>query len=161
METVELKAKNNHTESHITVHRVLARSYSFFLFLFMLGVLLEFIFPIKIFKDDLILQIGLIILMLASLLIFWAQNTSRNIAQHNITKETFLGGPYSFTRSPTHWGLFFLILGFGIMSNSFFIILFVIVSMIVAKLVFLKQEEAILANKYGAPYIEYKKLVRI
>lgn len=59
-----------------------------------------------------------------------------------------------------HWGLFILMLGFGILINAIFVILFSIVSFVVAKFIFLKKEENILAGKYGAPYMEYKKSVK-
>jgi protein-S-isoprenylcysteine O-methyltransferase Ste14 len=52
-------------------------------------------------------------------------------------------------------------LGFGIMANTLFIIIFSIFSFFITKFIFLKKEENILAEKYGAPYLEYKKIVRI
>ena len=161
MQTEDKIIKNKNKSFQDTVHHVLARSYSSYLLFFIIGVLLEFVFPIHIFKGEEVVEIGIMILIFASILILWAQNTSRHLNQENITKETFLGGPYSFTRSPTHWGLFFLIFGFGIMMNSLFIILFAIISIFVAKLFFLRREEKLLADKYGNPYMEYKKIVRI
>ena len=51
-------------------------------------------------------------------------------------------------------------LGFGIMADTFFVILFALISFVVAKYVFIKRQEELLAEKYGAPYLEYKKMVR-
>ena len=78
-----------------------------------------------------------------------------------MTKETFCQGPYCYTRTPTHWGLFFLVLGFGILVNAFFVVVTTIVSFIVSKFIFLRRGEAILAKKYGTPYLEYKKQVKL
>jgi len=97
---------------------------------------------------------------LGTLLIFWAQNTSRNLNTQNLTKETFSKGPYRFTSTPTNFGLFFLMLGFGMVANSFFIIVFSCVAFLIARFIFLEQEEKTLAEKYGAPYLEYKKMVK-
>ncbi|MEJ0001736.1 MAG: methyltransferase [bacterium] len=155
------EAAQHHTGLHNTVHHVLARSYSFYFLFFIIGVVLDAFFPLPVFRGEAHVQIGIILLMLSSLLILWAQNTSRNLKKHTVSKETFLGGPYSFTRSPTHWGLFFLTLGFGIMANSFLIMLFTLISLAITRAVFLKREEEILEAKYGAPYLEYKKMVRI
>ncbi|MBP9711619.1 MAG: hypothetical protein KBD55_01120 [Candidatus Pacebacteria bacterium] len=143
------------------VHRVLASSYTVYLVLFLAGVILDIIYQIKIFINPNIGIIGTVFLAFATLLIVWAQNTSRNLDTKNISKETFCKGPYCFTRSPTHWGLFILMLGFGIIANAFFVVLFTMISFIVTKIVFLKKEEQMLANKYGNPYREYKKAVRL
>jgi protein-S-isoprenylcysteine O-methyltransferase Ste14 len=78
----------------------------------------------------------------------------------NLTKETFSKGPYRFTSTPTNFGLFFLILGFGMVANSFFVIVCSCIAFLIARFVFLEQEEKVLAEKYGAPYLEYKKIVK-
>ncbi|KKP64099.1 MAG: hypothetical protein UR62_C0020G0001, partial [Candidatus Nomurabacteria bacterium GW2011_GWF2_35_12] len=68
---------------------------------------------------------------------------------------------YCYTRSPTHFGLFLLMLGFGIITNALFIIIFSVISFIITKFVFIRKEEKILAEKYGIPYLEYKKSVKL
>jgi protein-S-isoprenylcysteine O-methyltransferase Ste14 len=144
-----------------SVHHVLAHSYSFYFFVLILAVFLDLIFPIKVFSDSVMAPIGFVLLVLASLLILWAQRTSRDLRKiENITKQSFCRGPYCYTRSPTHWGLFVLMLGFGFIVNALFVILFTLISLVVTKLVFLKKEEAILVDKYGASYVEYKKSVK-
>ncbi len=142
------------------VHIVLANSYSVFFLLFLVGVFLDLIFNIKILNFSFMLPIGMVLIFLATLLILWAQKTSRNLKIENLTKGTFCKGPYCFTRSPTHWGLFFLMFGFGIMINAVFVIIFSIISLIFGKFVFLKREETILEKKYGTPYMEYRKSVK-
>ena len=149
-------------KSKRTVHHVLAHSYSFYFLFFLLGVFLNLFFPIRIFNNSIMVPVGVLLLIMASLLILWAQKTSRDFRkEENINKETFCRGPYCYTRSPTHWGLFLLMLGFGVIINAVFIILFTIISFVITKLVFLKKEESILADKYGAPYLEYKKSVKL
>ena len=154
---MEISNKHIHKE---TVHEVLAHSYSIYFILLLVGVYLDFIFQFKIFSDSIMIPIGAGILILSSALILWAQKTTRNLQKDIISKETFCHGPYCYTRSPTHWGLFFLMLGFGIIMNAFFVILFTLVAFIISKFVFLKKEEKILTEKYGTPYLEYKKSVK-
>jgi protein-S-isoprenylcysteine O-methyltransferase Ste14 len=105
---------------------------------------------------------GAAIIVLATLLILWAQGTNRDLdlKKENIRKENFCRGPYCYTRSPTHWGLFCLMLGFGIMVNAPFVILFTLLALLMTKFIFLNKEEAILEQKYGAPYKEYKQAVK-
>ena len=149
----ENPSKNN-------VHKVLVHSYSAYFLFFLAGVFLDLIFNIKVFTNLIVVPIGFMLLILGTLLVFWAQKSSRNLKIENITKETFQGGPYRFTRTPTNLGLFLLMLGFGMTANALFVILFSFVSFVVAKFIFLEKEEKILASKYGAPYLEYKSAVK-
>ncbi len=152
-----------HHDFHIghNVHRVLAHSYIFYLILFLVGVALDLAFKPKIFSNPNIAIIGGVFLVLASALIFWAQSTSRNLDVKNVSKETFCKGPYCYTRTPTHWGLFILMLGFGILTNALFVIITTLISFFVTKTVFLRKQENMLEYKYGAPYAEYRRSVRL
>ena len=142
------------------VHKVLIHSYSSFFFFFIIGVYLDLVFNLKVFESRLVEPMGFIFLILGTLLVFWAQKTSRNFKKEGISKEDFARGPYRFNRSPTNLGLFFLVLGFGLIANAFFVILSSLISFIVAKFIFLRKEEKILSEKYGDAYLKYKKSVR-
>ncbi len=143
------------------VHKVLAHSYTMYFILFLVGVILDMIFRFKIFTSSFMLPVGFSVLIFATSLILWAQMTSRNLKTENVSKETFCKGPYCYTRSPTHWGLFFLMLGFGIIANAFFVILTTLFSFFISRFIFLEKEEKILTDKYGTPYLEYKKSVKL
>lgn len=146
--------------SHL-VHSVLAHSYLVYFLLLFVGVGLDLIFPIRIFHNGIMIFVGFIFLILATFLVIWAQHSSKKFDPKNVSKEAFCRGPYCYTRTPTHWGLFFLVLGFGFIMNAFFIITLTIISFIITKLFFLKKQESILADKYGKHYEEYKKSVKI
>jgi protein-S-isoprenylcysteine O-methyltransferase Ste14 len=153
-------SENEANEYKDKVHWVLSYSYTFYLVLFLVGVFLDSIFKKKVWASPLVAPIGLLFLLLATLLVYWAQKTSRNLKKETLTKETFSKGPYAFTRNPTHWGLFLLTLGFGLTINALFIVLASVISFLVTKTVFLKKEEKILERKYGEPYRAYKKAVK-
>jgi protein-S-isoprenylcysteine O-methyltransferase Ste14 len=142
------------------VHRVLAYSYSVFFALFLLGVCLDLIFNFKVSNNPLMAPVGIFFLILGTLLVTWAQKISRSLNKENISKETFFHGPYKYTRSPTHWGLFLLMLGLGMTLNAFFVILFSLLSFVFSKFTFLAKQEKLLEEKYGSPYREYKNLVK-
>lgn len=148
-----------HPQKH-SVHKVLAHSYSMYFILFLISITLDIVFKMKVFTSPIMMPIGIVLLILGSILIFWAQYTSNHFKKDNITKETFCRGPYCYTRTPTNFGLLFLILGFGIVINAFFVIIFSFISFVIGKFVFLDKEEKILADKYGSPYLEYKKSVK-
>lgn len=144
-----------------SVHKVLAHSYATYFLFLLIGVTLDLVFKLKIFSGIATISWGYVFLVAGTFLIFWAQKTSRNLKKENINKETFSHGPYKYTRSPTHWGLFFLMLGFGMVANAVFVVVTSFISFIFTKLTFLNKEEKILADKYGLPYLEYKRSVKI
>ena len=143
------------------VHRILAHSYFLYFFSFLAGVLLDLVFKIKIVSSEVLAPLGALMLILATALIFWAQYTSRTMHRDGVTKETFYRGPYAYTRSPTHLGLYMLLLGFGFISNGLFVVILTTVASLVTKFVFLRQEEKELEARYGAHYAEYKKSVKL
>ncbi len=142
------------------VHHILAHSYMFYFIAFIVGLFFDYIFPLKIFENNSTVLLGSLVSILGTILVLWAQKSSKTFDKNNITKNSFCNGPYRFTRNPTHWGLFFLIVGFSFIMNSLFIFFFTIVSFVITKSFFLKRQERVLEHKYGAPYMEYKKSVR-
>ncbi len=143
------------------VHRILVHSYTIYFVLLLIGVYLDFTFPLEIFSNSIAVPAGVGLLVLATFLILWAQKSSLDMKAEHVTKETFCKGPYCYTRHPTHWGLFFLMLGFGIIANAVFVILFTFIAFLVTRSVFLPQQETALEHKYGAPYLEYKQSVEL
>lgn len=152
-------SEKTHLEKE-SVHKILAHSYFLYLFFLVIGIFLDFFYKVKVFSSPLMSFLGLLFLIFGTILILWAQNTSRSLKTEIVTRDTFTRGPYLYTRSPTHIGLAFLMLGFGLINNSFFVVLLAFVSFIVSKLTFLNKEEKVLVSKYGTPYVEYKKSVR-
>ena len=142
------------------VHHVLAHSYLFYFVLFLFALLVNFVFPVKLFSSFNGSYFSMSPLILGTLIILWAQMSSHKLQKENMTIETFLGGPYRYTRIPTHLGLFLLMVGLGLAVNSLFIFLFAFVFLVITKLTFIRKEENILTEKYGEPYLEYKKIVK-
>jgi protein-S-isoprenylcysteine O-methyltransferase Ste14 len=136
---------------------------------FLVGIFLDYVFPykIKFFTNQIVIFFGLISVVLGPVIIFWAQRVSRNFkavkGSNNIgiDKGTFSQGPYFYTKSPTNWGIFLLILGFSVLSNTIFVFGLAILSFLFSHHFFLREQESILAEKYGASYIEYKKSVKL
>lgn len=152
---------SKHKNKHHKVHHFLAYSYFIYLFVLILGVLLDMLFPIKIFHDSIMIFVGFILLILSSFLIVWAQKSSVDLfTKENVNKEHFCRGPYCYTRTPTHYGLFLAVLGFGFIINSFFVILLTVASFLFTKITFVKKQEQELEKKFGEAYREYKKIVK-
>jgi protein-S-isoprenylcysteine O-methyltransferase Ste14 len=157
----EQKEMNNPRVSK--VHSVLAYSYLVFLFSVILGVIFDIFIKNKIFSDIIYQQIGFFMLVISSIIIYWAQSTSSNYAKNinkDKTRSQFEYGPYRYLRSPTHFGLFIMTLGLSLIINSLFSVLFTLIAYIISKFFFLKKEEEILEDKYGEVYTEYKEKVK-
>jgi protein-S-isoprenylcysteine O-methyltransferase Ste14 len=153
--------KNDHPKGHNgTVHFVLIHSYLIFLFAVILGVFFDTFLQKKIFSHAIYANIGLLMLVISSIIIYWAQTTSANYKERKKRKESdslFEHGPYRYLRSPTHFGLFIMTLGLALIINSLFSVIFTIIAYLISKLFFLRKEEKILEDKYGESYLEYKK----
>ncbi len=150
---------NNNTHKH-KVRRTFVHSHSIYFLLFLAGVSLDLIFKLPIFSGSKMVPVGFGFLFLGTCLIVWAEKTSHNFKDGNISKENFCNGPYCYTRNPTHLGLFLSIVGFGFISNSLFIVLSALISFFIEKFIFQDKAEKILEEKYGAPYLEYKKSIK-
>lgn len=160
MDSQSENTANKMSQKH-GVHKVLARSYSVYFVLLLAGVCLDLIFGFKIFSDSFMVPVGFFFLIIASMIIIWAQKAGHAFKKVSEKKtEHFHFGPYRYTRIPTHLGLFLLILSFGFIANSFFVILATIISFLFSKFIFVKKYEKILEEKYGEAYKEYKKLVK-
>lgn len=144
-------------------HFVLVHSYIIFLFAVILGALFDLLLKKKIFSNEIYQYIGFFMLIFSSIIIYWAQRTSSNYKKRigeDSSRSHFEYGPYRYLRNPTHFGLFVMTLGFSLIINSLFSVIFTIISYIIAKFFFLKKEEKILERKYGEIYSEYKKKVK-
>lgn len=149
-----------------TIHHVLARSYFAYLLGIVGGVLLNSLVPLPYHLDH-GRTIGLVGMMLGTLVILWAQGTSRRSRSARSAPsedEAFMAlkrGPYRFFRSPTHIGLFLLSLSLGMMLYSFWMVLIACGLFLFTRYTFVKKEEGMLLERYGNAYARYKKSVCI
>ena len=141
------------------IHLTLSYSYTVFLVAVVIGAIFHSVFNFQIITNPVNPYVGFILIILGSLLIYWAQNSTKANSKwvgKTITEDYFKSGPYKYSRSPTHFGLFIMTLGLGLLFSSFFVILFVTLAYIFTKIFFLKKEETILEKKYGQVYTDYK-----
>ena len=151
-----------HQHKKTSIHAVLAHSYIFYFASLLIGIFMDLVLPLRLFSHPAWAPLGAALIFFSSMLLLWTHSVSRKfkaLRRQNTKTEIFLQGPYRYSRIPTHLGLSFLLIGFGLVVNAPFIILTTIISFIVSKVVFIKQEETILERKYGLPYLEYKKFV--
>ena len=156
------EAGNEHTPvKRAEVHFVLAHSYTVYFFGFIFAVLFDTIFPMDILSLPFFAYLGLTLILLAPALILWAQGSSKKLRQkRDFVESDFRRGPYAFSRNPTHLGLALMLAGFGLLMNSFFVVVISLAAFAATKIFFLKKEEKLLAERYGEPYLAYKSRVK-
>lgn len=144
------------------VHIILSHSYTVFMLAVVFGLILDVVTRVYIFNNPLYQYIGLVCIVLGSAIIYWAQSTS-NYTKEEMEKghsaRNFERGPYKFSRNPTHIGLSVMTLGLALILNSIFSVILTIIASIITKRIFLRKEEHLLEEKYGTPYLDYKKKV--
>lgn len=130
-----------------------------------LGVLLDIFFPMRFMAEPLNQFIGLGLVIIATLVIYSAEKHGAEYSHKRKLKnvervDDFSSGPYKYTRNPKYLGLSFLLIGLGLILNTPFIIGTSILSGIIVNIYFLGKEEALLLERHGELYKEYKSKVR-
>lgn len=151
-------------QSGLKVHQILAHSYLVYLTAVIFGFIANLVYPDK-FWFPMIEEVGFLMILIGTAIVYWAQSsaqrgTSTRNADHQICMADFCVGPYKITRSPTHYGLFFMALGLSILYMSTFMVVGSIIAFCITRFIFIPAEERQLAQKYGEPYLAYKRVVR-
>ncbi len=150
--------------SGLKVHQILAHSYLVYFTAVIIGFIANLVHPSN-FSFPLLQEAGLLLIVGGTILAYWAQHsaergTALRNAQPQICFADFCVGPYKVTRSPTHYGLFFMALGLSVLYASTWMVVGSIIAFCITRFLFIPAEERQLVQKYGQPYVEYKRHVR-
>ncbi len=97
-------------------------------------------------------------LMAAAIGLF--RSTGQDPAPWESSPELIATGIYKFTRNPMYLGMGLMQGGLGILFAELWSLLLVPVTWSVIYLIAIRHEAADLAEKFGEPYLDYKKQVR-
>lgn len=127
------------------------------------GVLMHPLLKTNLISKNLT-YLGIFFMLAGPILISFAQRASAKFKKiHNMREvgvRDFMYGPYAFMQSPTHMGIFLLVVGFSLAVSSFSLVIFSLIAYILSHTIFLPKEQKILKKKYGAVYEAYLKKVR-
>ncbi len=137
---------------------ILSKSYTLFFFCFVLGLIVDVLTQLRINLPN-IENIGLIISVIATGLIYWAQTVNKAPKYLPNGERNFRMGPYAFSRHPTYLSIFLLMVGAALLMNSYSILAASFVAYIVAIFTFMAKEEKRHIKKYGEAYLKYMKRV--
>lgn len=159
-----MESNESQVKAGLSVHQILAQGYLIYLAAIVVGFGMSYIWPenISIPYEG---SWGMLGIVLGTLLVYWAQHASgRTSPLRNgqvIEPHHFCVGPYKWTRSPTQYGLFLMSLGLALLYGSLYMVIGTVIALLVGKFVIIRAEEKKLAEKYGQPYLDYQKEVKL
>jgi protein-S-isoprenylcysteine O-methyltransferase Ste14 len=141
-----------------SVHVTLARSYLVYFICSIVGLFADTFIGFTIYIQQ-ASQIAVVCFAIGSLLIAWAQYTSRHGIKESQEGEPvttyFYRGPYRYLRNPTHLGILLLVTGYTIVSGSLLFFGVTVIGYLISN-IFFHRYEAILDRTYGDTHKEYK-----
>ena len=131
-----------------------------------ISFLLEFlVYRNQIFDNSIIFRFIGIILTIAAILLFVKsvrifKLRKEKLHPRSISTQIFKDGPFQFSRNPIYLAMFVLLIGVGLILNSFWFLYSGLVVAIMLHYGVIIPEENYLEKEFGKDYLEYKKTVR-
>lgn len=128
------------------------------------GVVIDIFIPIRFLPQTLSHILGVVFLVLATVLLYWATSHHQRVTKKivhgvTVTHEDFKSGPFSISRNPTYLSLTFLVLSFGVLLDSLVIVVAAVVAFWITHIYLLQHEEKFLEELYPESFPEYKEKV--
>lgn len=136
----------------------------YFLVALLVMALFHHVFPIAQLYGAPYRYAGIVLMAGAIALVLWAALHFRRartpIRPFQPSSALVTGGPYLYTRNPMYLGMAGALLGAGVLMGSVtpFIVIPAFAGLINER--FIQNEEALLEERFGAAYVEYKSRVR-
>jgi protein-S-isoprenylcysteine O-methyltransferase Ste14 len=130
------------------------------LFPLLLGGILSFLYPSKVFKRGWFRYIsGLLLLIGGVLLVGWTVKEVNEIDVET-PAELVTSGPYTHSRNPMYIGWTSLYLGISFLFNSMWSMVFLPFVQLYTHYYVILQEESYLEERFGEEYMDYRTQVR-
>ncbi|RUT89737.1 isoprenylcysteine carboxylmethyltransferase family protein, partial [Mesorhizobium sp. USDA-HM6] len=124
----------------------------------------RYAWPLAIGGRPLTMALGIVLAALAIAIIAWGRMTMQrggtNIDPTKPTLAIVTGGPFGFSRNPLYVGLMALLLGIGLIFDTWWGVLALVPVFLILHSGVVLREEAYLERKFGEPYRAYKASVR-
>ncbi len=116
--------------------------------------------PYNLVVAPIILIVGFFWAIWANIEIYKRGNGSPVPFKDTHTLNVVSSGPYKYTRNPMIFGYVLILIGLGVLSNSFFMTVGISLIILIVLIVVIKVwEEKNLEKRFGSQYLEYKKNV--
>src|SRR3989304_5249965 len=143
---------------------VVTRPPLIYLYSILIGLTLQFVWPLKVLPAPLEATVGGSLILVAIVLFtlsvreFLAAGTA--IQTHRPTTTILRTGPYRFSRNPVYLSFTLLCIGIGVWVNSAWLLGLLIPTLVVISYGVIAWEERNLGQKFGDEYLRYKASVR-
>ena len=135
-----------------------------FLVALIVMLVLRYFWPLAIGGRPLTVVLGIVLAALAVAIIVWGRSTmlrgGTNVNPTLPTTTIITSGPFGFTRNPLYLGLMGLLLGIGLLFDTWWAVVALIASFPILHYGVVLREEAYLERKFGESYRAYKASVR-
>jgi len=142
----------------------IARPPLVFLCSILMGVTLDFVFPLPFLPRPLSMPFGIAIILVAVVLFSWSLRQLRAagtpVRGNQPTTVIVRTGPYHLSRNPIYLAFSLLQLGIAMWVNSLWVLAKLGPAVGLMSWIVIPREEHYLERKFGAAYLEYKARVR-
>ena len=145
--------------------RIIAPPPVLYVGLFLLGLAIHAVTPVKLFPSAVVPGIlGGVLLALSVAFARWAFLTMRKSGTtanpRKPSDALVTGGPFRFSRNPIYVAMTGLYLGLDLLANSAWPLLLLVPLLLLMEWGVIRREERYLSGKFGDPYREYQSRVR-
>ncbi|MBW4603090.1 MAG: isoprenylcysteine carboxylmethyltransferase family protein [Calothrix sp. FI2-JRJ7] len=130
----------------------------------LIGLLLNFVFPIDFLPRSVTLLLGTLAIICAGLITisaFRAMNRAHTaINPSQPTTAIVSDGVFSLSRNPIYLSLTLLYIGIALLFSALWALLLLLPLLVIMQIGVVKREEIYLERKFGSEYLHYKTRVR-
>jgi len=129
-----------------------------------LGLLLHFVWPVRLMARAVSVSLGGILALVAVALFIWAVRTFRiadtPVPGNRPTTTIVRTGPYRYSRNPIYLSFSLLHLGIAFLVNSIWLLVTLVPAVMLMTFVVIPREEHYLERCFPSDYLPYKSSVR-
>ena len=129
-----------------------------------LGLVLHWLWPVRVLPGSISVPIGIVLVIAAGALFTSAVRTLRKagtpVPGNRPTTTIVRAGPFAFSRNPIYLAFTLLQLGLAAWVNSLGVLLTLLPALALMALVVIPREERYLEARFPAEYLPYKRAVR-
>ncbi|MGI9415287.1 MAG: methyltransferase family protein [Hyphomicrobiales bacterium] len=143
---------------------VLAPPPIIYLVFFVIGLELDYLWPVPLLPKPLQYILGFTIIAASAVLIVWVfqafSKANTSIDPYKPTTAIISAGPFGFSRNPAYVALTLLFIGSAVAVDSLWIVAMAVPAVLTIHYFVVLREEAYLERKFGDEYRDYKAAVR-
>jgi len=156
---------SNSTDERLDRANVLAPPPFIFLGAFVVGLLLQALWPEQLFADTVAVRMfgGVLVLVgltLSTLVVRHFRRTGTPVSPRYASRQLVVSGPYRFSRNPDYVGQAVVVVGLGLLFDMPWVLIATVPALLVVRYGVVAREEEYLQVRFGEEYARYRRRVR-